>query len=84
MLQMVLTRFQEMAAQFTAIHNASHQTCTPKMSVIEVTYLVPEWKVSQSHKRSTSQSYQNIPLTLNAFQKKKLKYICSCSCNDCC
>jgi hypothetical protein len=56
MLQMVLTRFQEMAGQFTAIHNASHQSCTPKMSGIEVTYLVPEWKVSQSHERSTMES----------------------------
>jgi len=83
MLQMVLTRFQEMAGQFTAIHNASHQCCTPKMSSIKVTFLVPEWKVSQSHERS-SQSYQNIPLRLNALQKKNFKYVCSCRCNDCC
>jgi hypothetical protein len=81
---MVLTRFQEMAEQFAAIHNASHQSCTPKMSGIEVTYLIPEWKVSQSHARSTSQSYQNIPLRLNAFEKKNVKYVGSCSYNDCC
>jgi hypothetical protein len=48
----------------TAIHNVSHQIYTPKMSGIEVIYLVPEWKVSQSHGRSTSQSYQNIPYLL--------------------
>jgi hypothetical protein len=81
---MILTRFQKMAGQSTAIHNAAHQSCTPKMSGIEVTYLFPELKVSKSHERSTSQSYQNIPPRLNAFQKNNLKYVCSCSYNDCC
>jgi len=55
MLQMILTRFQEMAGQFTAIHYASHHSCTPKMSGAEVKYLVPEWKVPQSHERSKPQ-----------------------------